>query len=653
MVNKSSIFVAKQLPEFVQNEYPQFVAFLEAYYAFLEQDDNANVFLLNAHTWQDIDDTLSIFLPAFKKQYLTDFPKDVLVDERRLIKFIHQFFESKGTNKSIQFLFRVLFNVNIEVFNPSEFILRASDGLWIRNSAIKITTGELDTDPFELIGQKVYIQYYITTGIVTTPYTIECAVDSVKKIAYTRPDVYEIILLNIDKNAPIPVSGIGAEGEATLVDGAITGVTINYNGDGYESAPFVKITSNTGSGAEARALIENGEVVDVQIIDPGEGYLDARIEFVDHLENNDRRTTLFKTENDEKYGFLIRSLVSFELKESVAAEENQYAFQEGEIYNINETVTVGYYSTPFPPDPNTYFAEDYVSIGRNNLSLIRVVKVDPDTHQIQRVSIINFGLYFTKTTFDVTITSENNSTQLITFHTGALYTYPGQFKNLRGQLSTVNKLQDNYYYQTYSYVIKSPIPTNQWLPTIKNTVHPAGLSVFGELQDIQEINVRPYLGAVDGNILYRFMDQTFEEEINNSESITIDYEKSLTNTVSTTSAQTISFEKSLTDTSTISEVHVVSVAKALSDTITASESNVVAFGKVVSDTLSTAESHVVSIDKVSSDSVSLSDTIANINISKSLSDAVTASESLLIFSQDYASSSYFAEDYVGTVLYTS
>ena len=34
---KTSLLVNKQLPEFVRDEYPKFVTFLEAYYEFLEQ----------------------------------------------------------------------------------------------------------------------------------------------------------------------------------------------------------------------------------------------------------------------------------------------------------------------------------------------------------------------------------------------------------------------------------------------------------------------------------------------------------------------------------------------------------------------------------------------------------------------------------------
>ena len=43
------------------------------------------------------------------------------------------------------------------------------------------------------------------------------------------------------------------------------------------------------------------------------------------------------------------------------------------------------------------------------------------------------------------------------------------------------KLSDSYYYQDYSYTIKSKTPIDDWKTLITETTHPAGFKVFGEL----------------------------------------------------------------------------------------------------------------------------------------------------------------------------
>ena len=58
----------------------------------------------------------------------------------------------------------------------------------------------------------------------------------------------------------------------------------------------------------------------------------------------------------------------------------------------------------------------------------------------------------------------------------------GFYKSEKGQLSSRSqKITDSYFYQDFSYVIKSRTPINVWRNLIKETTHPAGFRVFGEV----------------------------------------------------------------------------------------------------------------------------------------------------------------------------
>ena len=81
----------------------------------------------------------------------------------------------------------------------------------------------------------------------------------------------------IDTDAELRFAGVGAFtrptfGSVTVVDGAITAVSITFSGRGYIVAPFITVTG-AGTGAIIKAKISTlGKVTGVEIINGGQGY---------------------------------------------------------------------------------------------------------------------------------------------------------------------------------------------------------------------------------------------------------------------------------------------------------------------------------------------------------------------------------------------
>ena len=66
----------------------------------------------------------------------------------------------------------------------------------------------------------------------------------------------------------------------------------------------------------------------------------------------------------------------------------------------------------------------------------------------------------------------------------------GQFVDDVGKPSEIiQKIQDSYYYQDFSYAINSSVSIEEWKNTVIKNVHPASFKVFGqlEIQDSAEI----------------------------------------------------------------------------------------------------------------------------------------------------------------------
>jgi len=97
---------------------------------------------------RDIDQAIPEFIDLLRKELISDFPVKLFredntvdyneVDVTKFIKFIKQFYKSKGSEKSIQFLFRILFNSDVSIYYPKVDMLRVSDGKWTVDRVIRI-----------------------------------------------------------------------------------------------------------------------------------------------------------------------------------------------------------------------------------------------------------------------------------------------------------------------------------------------------------------------------------------------------------------------------------------------------------------------------------------------------------------------------------
>lgn len=56
-----------------------------------------------------------------------------------------------------------------------------------------------------------------------------------------------------------------------------------------------------------------------------------------------------------------------------------------------------------------------------------------------------------------------------------------RYLNKGSFLSNYNYIQDSYYYQDYSYVIKTRKPYAQWQGAVRKTLHPTGFALFGKV----------------------------------------------------------------------------------------------------------------------------------------------------------------------------
>ena len=146
---------------------------------------------------------LYALIKSFEKQYLSDFPEEYLrgdVDKRTLIKNIRSFYESKGTDSSIRFLFKCLIDLegpNPEVFHPRDFTLKSSESNWIQSYSLKAKV--VSGTPTDLIGKKIVqdIEGSYASAVV----------DNVRYSGkYDGEELYEIILNEATVNGEFKIA---------------------------------------------------------------------------------------------------------------------------------------------------------------------------------------------------------------------------------------------------------------------------------------------------------------------------------------------------------------------------------------------------------------------------------------------------------------
>jgi len=297
--NKTSILIPSQLPEFVRDDinYETFVSFLKAYYEWMEQENGVNFNVKGIPQFTDIDTSLDGFVEQFKKQYLAFFPTGSAVDERKIIKMIRQMYQTKGTPASFEFLFRVLYNSDVNLYNTKDFIFRASDGKWIATRSLKLATTDqfwLRTKNYKLFGEtsKAYatienifidgnnvrlvlsrIQGNFAAGEIVKTVDVHGRDYKVDDVLPRSRIVGLLSSVTIDKinhgsgysvGDPVVFYGgldttvdnpVGAEAFISSVTSAsIKGVTAAYPGHGYRKGAFTEINL-TGAGENARSIV--------------------------------------------------------------------------------------------------------------------------------------------------------------------------------------------------------------------------------------------------------------------------------------------------------------------------------------------------------------------------------------------------------------
>lgn len=284
--NKISNLVSSQVPFFVRNDHPTFVRFIEAYYEYLEQ---ANTTLASGKTIEraknlqnyfDIDKTIDDFADKLYLHFLSMLPDNMLADKTIVLKNVQDFYRARGTEKSNEFLFNILFNKGIEFYYPKSDILRASDGKW--SVQRKITISDIAVNNVAN-NNVIYLNSYVNKKIYGRTSNASAVIDSVER-NIVGDDTIDVLSISSLKGTFTPGESIYTrvvDGSninfvsATVVNNTISQIVVTKAGSRYNVGDYVKFESTNVPTVNANAvvsLVSVGDINGLTLSLPGAGF---------------------------------------------------------------------------------------------------------------------------------------------------------------------------------------------------------------------------------------------------------------------------------------------------------------------------------------------------------------------------------------------
>lgn len=349
-LNKVSNLIPTQLPQFIVEDHPTFVQFLQKYYEFLETPGQVIYEIKRFEENFDVNTARLDLLKYFKSKILPSFPDSTELSTEKIIKASRDYYAKKGTPESFKFLFRVLYGKEIEVFFPKLQILKASDGKWVLPQAFRLNLSieNANFDVSLLARRRAY------GSISRASCVIETANRTIDKT--TNREIVEIFVSGLNRfflnGEYLEVKYLDTNGvEQTFSEkiiGALSNVRINPKRRGRKYLTGDPVILNGGidptstNPKKAVAVVGNvttGSIDSVSVIKGGYGFRLFSNTLIDVISANGVGSNVVVSGVDSSNSISINYAVdSIVYKESVLLSASDYGFDNVALANANTTI---------------------------------------------------------------------------------------------------------------------------------------------------------------------------------------------------------------------------------------------------------------------------------------------------------------------------
>lgn len=446
-MNKLHLIVRNQFPEFVREDYPVFVAFVEAYYKWVDENSVGTL-----EEIKSLDKTPEEFVQYFRTQLDAHgiFNQTTPFDKIYLQK-IKQIYNAKGSEKALVNVLRLAKQADTIIKYPNEYILRASDGKWSQDSFITVEciNGSLPETitEFYVNHQQVNIAVPVKKFIVVDPARVRLYYATKNAVSLT---LNQFIIIN-DINGVFAYSGKVVRSPSRLT--AING------GQNWQVGQVIIVPGDTvNTVARVTEVDSNGAIIRVEILEYGYDHIENQLITVSPYPNKPLGSTYNIT------------------SELISVDPIAY-HHTLDVFDYTEGADERIVGSISGLAHESYFLEDYAEqfyTGDTVLDISSIsIQQQPGAES------------------DITMEQWLASRATFRYEFDPVINLKGRWKDESGLISNQSiRLEDNYYYQQFSYDIQTTSSSAGYID-IAQDIHPAGMKMFTTYSMVEEIQITP------------------------------------------------------------------------------------------------------------------------------------------------------------------
>ena len=275
-----------------------------------------------------------------------------------------------------------------------------------------------------------------------------------------------------DRLSYLSASGTAANGAVLTVDDSSIVPTIVSGGSGFTTNAVITLIGGSGTGASFIIdSISNTESINTYV-DTVSDLSETRIDANTFISSNT--------------GSISANLAIANVSSVIGASLGVSSLTVGTIASMSATARGAGYTDALPVVDirEDSIADLYISDGAGGIKGYNAnVIATPAGGSIVDVSVDNNGLGYNRID-PITVTNLTRSAQNATgaAQVTGIVSYNGKYTDTKGFLSWNNRLQDNYYYQQFSYSLRTKQSIDTYREIVKSILHPAGTNVFADLR---------------------------------------------------------------------------------------------------------------------------------------------------------------------------
>jgi len=435
--NQISNLLSDNLPGFVKTDYPVFHRFIDLFYKWLETDTNAVRLLLDYEYNVTSNNMVDGFIDAMLDEVAFDIRQDLTIPKSTLMLLIREFYLTRGSANSFDLFYRLLYNERASVSYPREQLFTTSNALYT-NEFFIVATGDIinNIEAWNAIDISKTLDF-VVTGLTSKNRAV---IEEIVPFFHLDKPYLKIFLSDFRRdfipNETIIVQSNDIQFNEIVLP--VQEIKVDSGGEEYELGDKVFIKDYIIPGSVYIQTLSLYDITSVQITSAGLGY---------------------------KVG--DRVLTKPDITGSSFSATVEQVDLDGRIERVFVT-TVGENYSSMPQ----FLVNTKTGSGA-------IFTCDFKTKQIKELK--HLEPYVGNST-TVLVESKNGFGAQLSTTTKTIFKTSKTYKNDRGILGVNAVITDSYYYQQFSYNVKSRISAYISKVMIDDYLHPAGYVRFHTLQ---------------------------------------------------------------------------------------------------------------------------------------------------------------------------